>query len=291
MIYEISDSLKNELNTEASFVLGWVDNSKNYVNDLDFAHYLKAGFDIVDYLNTTYGQTISQLSIATPVYKLHRYNDHFEDIKQIDFQTGLGVDLKSVYEYDKGEPVTCTYYADAVMDVNGTVTYSDPIVLETFTWNRDAVGLCYLEETIIQWYYEDETLGPDDKITQHFLTPLEIIEEGKTRRYRIINGFQLPILKFIMLTQPRLPIDEVEGQSETEWDTNKEVRLIQMGRAFLAIHKMAFNNFGDDSHKGILSDIISAPDTWLDSNIEAYTGVSGLTIRLYLLDQLDVGTK
>lgn len=288
MIYQISQELQDELSTVAGFFVGWLDNGKYFLNDGDFAHYIKAGFDIPFYLEDTYGTTIKEEAIAIPTYKIHRYVSEDKDVRNIDFTSEPFQFFEKKSDVIKGETQVVTYYASASMNQNGQVTYSDPIVKESFTWLRDSMGFCYRTQSLIEWYYEDDTLGPDTKSTGRFLSTIEMIEEGKSRRHRIINGLQMPMLQFMILTMPMLPEDQTGDEST--WETNRRTRLIITGRNFLAQHKSAFNNFGDDSNKQIITDISNAPETWLDNDISAFTGVQGLTMRLYVLDQLDVGS-
>lgn len=288
MIYEISSSLQAELSQVGGFFVGWEKEGKYYLNENDFLHYIKAGLDIPFYLEETYQSTIKDEAVSIPSYKIHRYVPDDKDVRNIDFTSEPFQFFEKKTDIIKGEIQKVTYYATASIDGNGIVTYLDPIVQETFTWLRDSMGFCYRSQSLIEWYYEDETIGPDTKTTGRFLSFVEKIEEGKTRRHRIINGLQVPMLQFMIMTMPMLPEDQVGD--ETTWETNRRTRLIITGRNFLATHKSAFNNFGDDSNKQILTDIANAPETWLDNDISALTGVQGLTMRLYVLDQLNVGS-
>jgi hypothetical protein len=291
MIYEIDSDLQNELSLAANFYIGWEDNGKYFIDNEDFAQYIKAGFDVAFYLDMTYGTTIADEAIAVPQYKIHRYVDEDRNPVNIDFTSEPFQFFEKETVLDKGEVQSETYYANATLNpTTGVVTYSDPIVRETYTWLRDAMGFCYRKETLIEWFYEDETIGPETKTTGRYLTQVEKIEEGKTRRHRLINGLQIPTLQFMILTMPMEAIDQVQGQTAEQWEANRQTRLIITGRNFLATHKEAFNNFGDDSNKQIVTDITNASDAWLDNDISAITGVSGLTIRLWILDQLDIGS-
>lgn len=91
----------------------------------------------------------------------------------------------------KGELLVVEYYRN----FDGT-NYSDLIVKETRTYNRNGIGLVITRSLNIKWYLLDDTIGCE-KNTIKYYSSSESIDEGIVRRKNIFADAKTYLLETI----------------------------------------------------------------------------------------------
>jgi hypothetical protein len=233
-------------------------------------------------------------------YKIYKYLNFnsFEDMMMVPFdvnyKTGLDTKLFVSHTFNSsptgashGELQKSIYYEYAEIDpVSGEPTnFQNPILEVAFTWVRDALGFVVQRLSEIKWYRWDGTL---DTLNTKKMTKLyskeDAIKEGKRRRGNIVDALYMPVLGFLIATEPFIPED---GGNELL----RQQRLILTGRTFLAEHKASFDNFIDDSNKQIITDIANDTRIWLDNDISLMLGApveANIKIRTFLTDAFSI---
>jgi hypothetical protein len=227
------------------------------------------------------------------IYKYVAFNDILDLMippVDVNYKTGLDRKLYVKHTFNMspkgaswGELVKSVYYETAELDSMGNPTnYQNPILEVHFTWIRDGLGFCVKRISTMKWYLWDDTLDEINVKTMEKLYSKEMaISEGKRRRGNIVDALYMPVLGFLLYTQPLIPEDNGN-------EMLRQQRLILTGRTFLAQHKSAFTNFIDDSNKQVIIDVNGAEDAWLDTSITHLTGVPELTIRGYIASAFDI---
>jgi len=207
--------------------------------------------------------------------KLYRYiprafNDYTIPPMDVDYVTGLTRRLHHELVFNKGELNAANYYA-AVQD-NGAfdLAYSDPIVRETFDYQRDANGFAVSRVQTIEWYLEDGTIHPTKKLRDKVYSGNESYKEGVTRRRNIIDDLALKVVGMLITTEPG-PDDGPK---------------IDLGRQFMADHQVPMLSFVDAAKNDVLQIVIDDTRPWLDNVVAA----GPVTIRDVILGSLDIWT-
>jgi hypothetical protein len=185
----------------------------------------------------------------------------------IDFKTGLAVDLfKDVVMVD-GAPVSKTYYTDASVDENGVVTYSNPIVKIEYTFDRDSISLAKSVTQHFKWYDTEGVLSTEYKEVKDFLNTAEQMAEAEQRRGNIIADLKVKTIGLLMYTEQLSQADAAE-----------------LGRPFLAAFKNDIYNYIDEANTGFADEVTNASSEtypWLE-NMTPYS----VTIRQFILNAL-----
>jgi hypothetical protein len=185
----------------------------------------------------------------------------------IDFKTGLSVDLYKDVVMSEGAPVAKTYYLDATIDENGVVTYSNPIVKIEYTFERDAISLAISCTQKFKWYDTDGVLSTEYKEVKDYYTYPEKIAEAELRRSNIIADVKVKVIGLLMLTEQ---ITQPEAAD--------------LGRPFLAAYKNDIYNYIDEANTGFATAVTNASAEtypWLE-NQTPYS----CTIREFILDAI-----
>jgi len=191
----------------------------------------------------------------------------------IDFVTGTTIKLHRKSTVVKGECQKEEYYS-----AYDGVTYTDIVVEEISTFNRDALGFPVSRSTAISWYKNSGTKHDTTKSWLKYYSNLEKIQEGKTRRGNLLSNLQMPCIGLISIAM----IGHTDATPE----------VILEGRRFLGTYSKQFTVFVDDSNKEML-DCLSDPlhpnyvsaevFTWIDS-MTPY----GITIRQFIINEMTI---
>ena len=222
-------------------------------------------------------QAIVDAHVPTAHYvKMHRYidDDSLNPLvppADVSYMTGITVRLHPTCSVVvDGEVRKIDYYAQAEMDMNtGQVAYSDLVVSEEYVYTRDAIGFARSRQQTITWIREDDTPHPATKVRVKLYEPQESLREGQRRRTNITDKLAMDMSGWLLATQTQL--------------ANPQDRL-DLGRDFMATHKISFDMFIEASSSQILYDVRDDDATaWLDDEI-----APGVTIRATILDALNI---
>lgn len=120
--------------------------------------------------------------------KKFKLNDSYRSPENLDY------DIRGFHKKRtivKGELLIVEYYRN----FDGT-TYSDLIVQETRTYNRNGIGLVQTRNLNIKWYLKDNSIGCE-KNTIKYYTSSEAIDEGIIRRKNIFADAKTHLLETI----------------------------------------------------------------------------------------------
>jgi hypothetical protein len=179
----------------------------------------------------------------------------------------------------KGEPSVFTYYKQAVVNSNGTITYSDPVLKTTWTFTRDSIGFSVYAEEKAEWYLENDTLGSHQKIIPHYFDGYDKIEEGKRRRGHLLDALMIPISGMIIYH------DTVAKGSAL---TLAEIEVsLQKGRAILSQYQAEFSNFINHRDVSILTSLQNDTDH-PSLNLVVPGSNPSTTIRAYIIAEMTI---
>lgn len=197
------------------------------------------------------------------IYKFVKKELKFKHYQDIDYTMEIMGTLHPRRTFVKGELQKVEWFAD--------VECTDKVLTTDIVYTRDISGFAIDRITKRIWVGMDEEDNDITKITEknYTINMVDQIKEGIKRRQNIIDGLQKPILGMMLATI-------------TTGYTSEEI--LQMGRDFLKLHKYSMQAFVDESHKQIQIDFAAATDFWLDNYIDA----NGTTIRMYILNDLDI---
>lgn len=185
----------------------------------------------------------------------------------IDFKTGLSVNLYKEVVMLHGAPVFKTYYTDATIGENGSVTYSNPVVKIEYTFDRDSISLAKSCTQRFRWYDMDGNISDGYKDVVDLFNTSEKIAEAEQRRGNIIADLKVKTVGLLMYT---------EQLSQTD--------AAALGRPFLAAYKNEIYNYIDEANTGFADAVTAASSEtypWLE-NMTPYS----ITIRQVILNAL-----
>lgn len=182
-------------------------------------------------------------------------------------------------EYDEGKEDVVTYYRGAVVNPDGSITYSDPILRTTWLWTFDPIGFPVYAGELVEWYLEDDSIGEAQKTVPHYFDGLHKIRKGKEHRETLIDDMQIPVSQMLVYSETvRRKTEEADPAYEL---TLLEIEAaIQIGRNFLGAQRDYFNDYIQHSSKQILTEVANASDPFLDW-INPYAPTT--TIRQFIL--------
>lgn len=91
----------------------------------------------------------------------------------------------------KGELVKVEYYR-----TYDGITYTDLLLEENRTYNKDALGIAQTRGILINWFLEDGSVGCTKGWTKYY-SPDEAIQEGITRRNNMISVAKVVLLDML----------------------------------------------------------------------------------------------
>lgn len=207
------------------------------------------------------------------IYDLLENNSPFKNVDKsrlpvdIDFKTGLTVDLYKEVVMSGGAPVYKQYYTDADIDSNGAVTYSNPIVKLEYEFERDSISLAKSCTQKMYWYDTNGDISTEYKTIKEFYNTSDSIAEAELRRSNIISDLKVKTIGLLMYTEQISQADAAE-----------------LGRPFLAAYKVEIYNYIDEANTSFAAAITNSPiETypWID-NMTPY----GVTIRQFILNAI-----
>lgn len=170
------------------------DDGVYYYND-NTTQYLDFDYDAV--FQTEFTKTLTEyLSSLGRKAKLKAstYVSEFANIKDVDYNLMW---LKKERIFNKGELEQVNYWAE--YDVS-TKTYSDLVIKEEITYNRDIGWYIQDRDKVISWMGDDESIV-DTKITKKFYTPVEAAKAGEKKRANIISEVKVNVIGMIAATE------------------------------------------------------------------------------------------
>ena len=185
------------------------------------------------------------------------------DLSTLDYVRGLAIRLQPKMTFNKGELVQRQFYESAVLEADGSQTFSGLAVQEDVVYTRDANGLVQSRVMTITWYNEDGSVALT-KTRNKLYTPLEGLREGKRMRGNNFDQLQIDTLGMIMMT--------------TGWDI--ATAQADGGAFMMSLQSESTNYVEADDAAGLIAAINAssvATFVWLDND------VGGITIRQYLV--------
>lgn len=184
--------------------------------------------------------------------------------------------------YDKGEEDIFTYYRSATINPDGTITYSDPILRTEWEWTHDPQNFPVYAEEKVRWYYEDDTLGPAEKIIPHYFDGLHKIRKGKEARGIRIDDMQIPIISMIIYNETARRAGEESNPTYTLTAQEMDAAL-QIGRDFLTTNQSDFTAYIEHRDLKLITTVTNATEDFLDW-VNPFAAPT--TIRDYILNEL-----
>lgn len=232
--------------------------------------------NFIDNSDPTFIFDPSSRSVDPTDLKIYRYipreyADYSVPPKDVDFITGLTTRLHPTNSIIvDGEVRQTDYYASAnPPDAYGNVSYSDLVVRESFVYTRDSIGFARARVNTITWYMENDNPHPDTKVRLKYYENDESLREGQRRRANITDKLSMDMSSWLIATQTQLP--------------NPQDRL-DLGRQFMALHKLNFDMYIEASSSQILYEVNSdTTTTWLDDEL-----APNVTIRATIIDALNI---
>lgn len=211
--------------------------------------------------------------MTTDLYKIYYFLDHIPvdewDIPphHIDYRTAPKVRLVPKRTFVKGELVMVEYYEtwDQENDV-----YTNLIVREDIAYHRKN-GFVSHREMIITWFLDDEngSASPKTKSRIKYYSGPEAIEEGKRRRYNIVNQLSINATGMIAIAE-QLPVEQAA----------------QIGAGFINQFVEEVTSFERSGDPALKNAVAAASDSFLDK--PAAGQADGVTIRDYMVEELTV---
>lgn len=204
--------------------------------------------------------------------KVFRYvsqslDDTFEPPMYLNYKSGLNRRLHAERIKVRGEIQTVNYWATATPSATG-VDYSDLVIKEEISYQRNPLGFAQTQTKVITWYCEDDSAHPTTKELFKVYAPIESIFEGERRRRNIISELKIKCVGLLQATERTASSELVMG-----W-----------GREFLAEHAGAIALFIEGSDPKVYRDIQADERAWLNNRVDT----NGTTIRDLILDTLNV---
>lgn len=186
--------------------------------------------------------------------------------------------------YNKGELEKVVYYKSATVGVDGSISYSDPVLETTWSYTRDPIGFAvYVEETA-KWYYDDDTLGPHSKTIPHYYDGVDKIKEGKRRRGALIDNLMIPLSEMI-ITNHTILLRTQNSDPDLMLDATQVNAQIQRGRDFMTDYNNDLSSFVNHADPKILTTITNdTAHSFLNETVPGTT----TTIRDYIKSELDI---
>ena len=130
----------------------------------------------------------------------------------------------------------------------------------------DPAGFHLTRDEVITYINEDETEHGQTKTLHKTYSSEGALRAGKQRRSNIVDDLQMKTVGMLLATQ-----------------TGTTTEIIDLGRAFIAGHKLALDLFVAGSDQSIYNEIVAATDIWLDADIGG-----GVTIRSVMLSGVNI---
>lgn len=233
---------------------------------------------------SAYDAWYSQYTNSVQFWKIYnfvrRYGDFDTSVPplDVDFRSGLTKMLHRKSTLIKGECVKEEYFENCSVDAQGNLTYSNLILSEHHSFVRDPLGFPIMRNSHFHFYDVNGVESAETKPWTKFYSNLEKIQEGKVRRWNLVDNLQMPCVALISLamTGSQIPTTEV----------------ILEGRRFLFDYKKEFDAFVDESNRDIVQ-CFSNPAHPRYASASKYSWINamtpyGVTIRQFLIGELTI---
>jgi len=191
----------------------------------------------------------------------------------IDYRTGLDRRLERKETFVKGELTMVEYFATASILSDGTLTFSDRVVVENYTYNRDTAGYALSRELKIQWVLENDSLSPTTKTLKKTYSPEGRILEGKRRRANVVNELELTVSNLLVQTEASDPTDPAQVQA-----------ALDLGRNLMREYHVDIGTYVEGSLQDLYNRLEAESSfPWLDNPVS-----TGGTIRAVMLDAINI---
>lgn len=184
-----------------------------------------------------------------------------------DFKTGLEANLYKEVTMVNGAPLRKTYYAQADVQEDNTILYSNPIVKIEYEFERDSISLAISCTQKFYWMDVNENWSETCKSVKDYFSYAESIAEAEQRRRNIISTLKVETIGLLMQT---------EGITQEA--------AAELGRVFLAVYKAEIINYIDEANSDFSLAVTNASALtypWLENDIG-----DGTTIREFILNGL-----
>ncbi len=198
------------------------------------------------------------------------------------YKTGLAqrLDHKDVKTY--GRIITREFYGSSQINPDGTVTLTDKVVMEEYSYMYSEYGDVIRRTITIRWVLEDETYHPDAKshIKTYLANPDEILEEAIAVRKAFSNDLKIVLRQAAVpsiIANDQIPPDVLAG---TGGNTVLAAELVAI--ALLEEYESQFDSFISMGAPGTVTAIMSDQNhVWLDNELQA-----GVSFRQYIAGQI-----
>jgi hypothetical protein len=163
-------------------------------------------------------------------------------------------------------------------------TYSDLVVEESHTYDRDLAGFAQTRTITVKWAREDDALSDTVKVLTKTYSLTDSIREGKRSRKNVIDGLEIQVAGMLMLTEVAVPPTDPGYAAEVQ-------AALDLGRAFLTAHQPEITAFVEGSIRTLhttsvpnysAASIQNAPADWMDNSL------GPVTVRDVILSTLDI---
>lgn len=247
----------------------------SYVDELDSAQEIALNDVVVTHDGTP------DPPVALP--KAFRYigSNHYDDYMLVDYKRGYSVRLHPKLIYSdtvRGEVKRIELYANAELQVDGSITFDDLIIDEVVTYIRTPGYVALAQSKEHRWYDEDGNVVYS-KIRTKLYNDAERLEEGKRRRKNHVSLIQIEALRLLQLHG---------GLAGTPIEIAAQAQLL--GGTFIASIQSLLELYKEAGDKGaelilaVLNDPQTATDhSWLNSDVG-----DGSTILDYFITEMTI---
>lgn len=202
----------------------------------------------------------------------------------LDYKKQLTTRLHPKNTFVQGELTAREFYENASVNADGSITFSNLILRENNVYTRDVAGFAIYRTKTITWIRDDESDGPDTKVTLKYYSGVDKIQEGQTRRGNLVDALIMDSANLLLLAKTVARIGETGDSSYALTAEEIEVE-IQKGRDLLTTYGDSFSAFISHSDKKILTDIQN-DTTHAFLNDTLYGVTPSVTMRQYILNEM-----
>lgn len=212
-----------------------------------------------------------------------KFRDWTKAPHSLDYKIGLNIKLQPDYKYDKlGNVVDVIYYLNVTSNEYGQLVYSDPILKykATYFYNQND-GYVTHRTVERDWILTNGEWSNNKKTTTKYYTKIQSRNIGLRRRRALIDNVIVETGFFVLLTEGLQTVRQAEIIAKPFLDESS---------ASLSSYYESGNM--DDSSTGtfpLYDTILNSSHSFLNNVIPSqYTGMEGITIRMYMLNRVDV---
>ena len=214
---------------------------------------------------------------------LSKFRDWTKAPHSLDYKIGLNIKLQPKYTYNAlGNVVEVMYYLNAEPNYIGQLTYSDPILkYNAYYYHGENDGYVTHRTVTRSWIMTNDEWSDDEKTTTKYYTKVQARNVGVRRRKSIIDNLIIETGFFVLITEGLTGVREVELLAKPFLDeVSSSLSSYYESGNMRDINTGTFPLYGT---------IASSAQSFLDNVIPIqYTGIEGITIRMFMLNRIDV---